>query len=41
MKVLERVLEKRIRCQVSIENMQVDFMPVKETTDAILIIRQV
>ena len=29
MKVLERVLEKRIRCQVSIDNMQYGFMPGK------------
>ena len=29
MKVLERVLEKRIRCQVSINNMQFGFMPGK------------
>ena len=35
MKVLERVLEKRIRCQVSINNMQFGFMPGKGTTDAI------
>ena len=41
MKVLERVLEKRIRCQVSIDNMQSGFMPGKGTTDAILIMRQV
>ena len=41
MKVLERVLEKRIRCQVSIDNMQFGFMPGKGTTDAIFIIRQV
>ena len=27
MKVLERVLEKRIRCQVSIDNMQFGFLP--------------
>ena len=27
MKVLERVLEKRIRCPVSIDNMQFGFMP--------------
>ena len=32
MKVLESVLEKRIRCQVSIDNMQFDFMPGKGTT---------
>ena len=41
MKVLERVLEKRIRCQVSIDNMQFGFMPGKETVDAIFIMRQV
>ena len=29
MKVLERVLEKRIRCQVSIKNMQFGFMTGK------------
>ena len=41
MKVLERVLEKRIRCQVSIDNMQFGFMPGKGTTDATFIWRQV
>ena len=41
MKVLERVLEKWIRCQVSIDNMQFGFMPGKGTTDAILIMRKV
>ena len=41
MKVLERVLEKRIRCQVSIDNMQFGLMPGKGTTDAIFIMRQV
>ena len=41
MKVLERVLEKRIRCEVSIDNMQFGFMPGKGTTDAIFIMRQV
>ena len=41
MKVLERVLEKRIRCQVSIDNMQFGFRPGKGTTDAIFIMRQV
>ena len=40
-KVLERVLEKRIRCQVSIDNMQFGFMPGKGTTDAIFIMQQV
>ena len=41
MKVLERLLEKRIRCHVSIDNMQFGFMPGKGTTDAIFIMRQV
>ena len=41
MKVLERVLEKRIWCQVSIDNMQSGFMPGKGTTDAIFIMREV
>ena len=41
MKVLERVLEKRIRCQVSIVNMQFGFMPGKGTTYAIFIMEQV
>ena len=41
MKVLERVLEKRIRCEVSIDNMQFGFMPGKGTTDAIFIMREV
>ena len=41
MKVLNRVLENRIRCQVSIDNMQFGFMPGKGTTYAIFIMRQV
>ena len=41
MKVLERVLEKRIRCHVSIDNMLFGFMPGKGTTNAIFIMRQV
>ena len=40
MMVLVRVLEKRIRWQVSIDNMQFGFMPRKGTTDAIFIMRQ-
>ena len=38
MEVLERVLEKRIRYQMSLNNMQFCFMPGKGTTDAIFII---
>ena len=41
MKVLERVLENRIRCRVSIDNMQFGYMSGKGTTDAIFIMRQV
>ena len=41
MKVIERVLEMRIRCQVSIYNMQFGFMPGNGTTDVIFIMRQV
>ena len=41
MKELDRVLEKKSRCQVSIDNMQFGFMPGKGTTDSIFIMRQV
>ena len=41
MKVFGRVLEKRIRCRVSIDNMQFGFMPGKGTTDAMFIMQQV
>src|SRR5664279_2582017 len=41
MKILERVIEKRVRCKVSINDMQFGFMPGKGTTDAIFIVRQI
>jgi hypothetical protein len=41
MKVLERILERRIREQVSIDDMQFGFVSGKSTTDAIFIVRQV
>ena len=41
MKLFERVFEKSIRCQVSIDDMRSGFMPGKITTDAIFIMRQV
>ena len=41
MKVVEIVLEKRIREQVVIDNMQFGFMPGQGTTDAVFIVRQV
>jgi hypothetical protein len=40
MKVLERVLEKRIRKKVKIDEMQFGFMPGRGTTDATFIVRQ-
>jgi hypothetical protein len=40
MKVVERVLEKRIRGQVTIDEMQCGFRPGKGTTDGIFIVRQ-
>ena len=41
MKVLERVLENMIRCQVSIDNIQFGFMTGKATTDTMFIMQQV
>ena len=41
MKVFERVIETRVRDQVSIDNMQFGFMPKKGTIDAIFILRQI
>ena len=41
MKVLERVLERRIRNIVRIDKMQFGFTPGRGTTDAIFIVRQV
>ena len=40
MKLVEKVLEKRIRAQVHIDEMQFGFMPGRGTTDAIFIARQ-
>ena len=40
MKVLERVIERRVRNIVKIDNMQFGFMARKSTTDAIFIVRQ-
>ena len=41
MKVIERVWENKIRCQMSIDDMQFGFLPGKGTTAAIFIMRQV
>ena len=40
MKVIEHVLESRIREKVKIDAMQFGFMPGKGTTDAIFTVRQ-
>ena len=40
MKVVERVLEKRLHRIVSVDEMQVDFMPVRGTIDAVFISRR-
>ena len=40
MKVLERVLERRLRMKVNIDDMQFRFMSGKGTVDAIFIVRQ-
>lgn len=39
MKVLERVVEKRLRATVQVDDMQCGFMPGKGTTDAIFMVR--
>jgi hypothetical protein len=41
MKVMERVIDRLIRQQVDIDEMQFGFMPGRGTTDAIFIIRQI
>ena len=40
MKIVERVLERRIRTLVNLNKMQFGFMPGKSTMDAILIVRR-
>jgi len=40
MKVMERVLERRLRAVVSVDGMQCGFMPGKSMTDAIFLVRQ-
>ena len=40
MKIMERVLERRLREKLNIDEMQFGFMPGRGTTDAIFIVRQ-
>ena len=40
MKVFERIIEKRVRSQVELDDMQFGFSPGKGSTDAIFIVRQ-
>ena len=40
MKIVERVLERRIRESVNIDSMQFGFMPGRGTTDALFVVRR-
>ena len=40
MKIVEKVLEKRMRCMVQVDKMQFGFMPAKGTIDAVFILRR-
>ena len=40
MKIIERVLEKRIRTMVEVDNMQFGFLPGRETIDALFMERR-
>jgi len=41
MKVFQKIIEKRVRSQVTLDNMQFGFRPGRGTTDAIFIVRQI
>ena len=41
MKILERVIEVRVRNRAGIDDMQFGFRPGKGTTDAIFVVRQI
>ena len=40
MKIVEKILEKRIKTLVEVDDMQFSFMPGKGTTDALFIVRK-
>ena len=40
MKIIERVLEKRITALVEVDDMQLGFMPGRETTDTLFTVRR-
>ena len=40
MKIVERILERRIRTLVNLNKMQFEFMPGKRIVDAIFIVRR-
>ena len=40
MKIVEKVLERRMRCMVKVDKMQFGFMPGKGTIDAVFILRR-
>ena len=40
MKIVERVLEKRIRALVEVDDMQFGFMPGRGMTDALFVVRR-
>ena len=41
MKIVERILEKRLRALVVVDDMQFGFMPGRGTTDALFIVRRI
>ena len=41
MKIVEKVIEKRLRKIVTIDDMQFSFMPGKGTIDAVIILRRI
>ena len=40
MKIIKRILEKKIRALMEVDDMQFDFMPGRGTTNALFIVRR-